>query len=246
MNYHPRFAAQDRDFRSARSAFIRAKKLATQYGARLRKIARHVEDIVTGFDDVIGQSVLIQALLRRYADTITPWAEAAADRMVTEVAQNDRQAWRRVSAEMGRTLQREIESAPIGVVMRQIKAEQVTLIRSLPLEAAQRVHDLTTKGISEGKRASEIAAEIMRTGEVTKSRAMLIARTETGRTATTLTQARAQSIGSTGYLWRTARDSDVRPSHKAMEGRFIAWGDPPTLDGIEGPRRRAAKLQVHG
>jgi uncharacterized protein with gpF-like domain len=35
-------------------------------------------------------------------------------------------------------------------------------------------------------------------------------------------------------LWRTARDGDVRASHKAMEGKQVDWNRPPTLDGMTG------------
>lgn len=231
MNYHHARFAQDRDILSARSAFIRAKKLSREYGIRLRKIAKQVGDLVAEFEhDFFGRTMTLQALLFRYADTITPWAEVTADRMIREVAQNDKQAWRRVSAEMGRQLHREIETAPTGIAMREAKARQVELIRSLPIEAAQRVHDLTTRGITEGRRASDIAAEIMRTGEVTKSRATLIARTETARTATELTKARAQHIGSTHFIWVTAGDGDVRPSHRALNGQAFRWDDPPECD----------------
>lgn len=62
----------------------------------------------------------------------------------------------------------------------------------------------------------------------------VIARTEVARTSSVLTQARAEHAGSTGYIWRTARDGDVRPSHKAMNGRFVRWGEPPTLDNLRG------------
>ena len=76
-----------------------------------------------------------------------------------------------------------------------------------------------------------LVEEIRRSGDVTASRATMIARTATSSTAEALVEARARSVGSTGYLWRTARDGDVRPSHRAMEGKFVAWGSPPTLDG---------------
>ncbi|MFX5937705.1 phage head morphogenesis protein, partial [Acinetobacter baumannii] len=81
-------------------------------------------------------------------------------------------------------------------VLQELLAEQVDLITSIPREAGQRVHELTLKGLEDSTRASEIAKEIMRSGEVAKSRAMLIARTEVSRTATSLTQARAQFVGS--------------------------------------------------
>ena len=119
-------------------------------------------------------------------------------------------------------------------VMKALLAEQVALIQSIPLEAAQRVHRLTLAGLEASTRFQEIAAEIRRSGEVAQSRSILIARTEVSRTATTLTQARAQSVESPGYTWTTSHDGTVRPSHKAMDGKFVAWDKPPTLDGMTG------------
>ena len=58
---------------------------------------------------------------------------------------------------------------------------------------------------------------------------MLIARTEVARTASGLTEARARHVGSDGYFWRTAKDADVRDSHRQMEGKFVKWNEPPTL-----------------
>lgn len=170
------------------------------------------------------------AALRRYAQILTPWASAVGERMVTEVAQRDERSWFQIADRMGKALKDEIRNAPTSTVMRTQMREQVKLITSLPADAAQRVHDLTVEGITKGWRADQIAAEIMRTGEVTKSRADLIARTEVGRTSTLLTQARAEHVGSTHYIWRTAGDSDVRASHKALNGKSIAWSDPPECD----------------
>ncbi|MGN5479510.1 phage minor head protein [Cupriavidus basilensis] len=42
------------------------------------------------------------------------------------------------------------------------------------------------------------------------------------------------SIGSPGYFWRTSGDKDVRDSHRDMEGKFVEWDKPPTLDGMTG------------
>lgn len=154
--------------------------------------------------------------------------------MIAEVAARDLKTWTETSKEIGSLLRQEIAESAVGRAMRESLDRQTALITSLPTEAAQRVRDLTIEGISKGTRASEIAAKIMETGEVTKSRANLIARTETSGTATELTKARAESIGSTGYIWRTSGDSDVRPSHRKMAGQFVAWGDPPTLDGMTG------------
>jgi SPP1 gp7 family putative phage head morphogenesis protein len=173
-------------------------------------------------------------MLRRYADALTPWATKVATDMLTEVNARDIGAWRALGAEISKGVMRDIMTAPAGEVMRALLSEQVTLIKSMPLDAAQRVHELTLKGLEDSTRASQIAKEIMRSGDVSKSKAMLIARTEVARTGSVLTEARAKHIGSDGYVWQTSRDGDVRQSHKEMQGKLVKWSDPPTLDGMTG------------
>lgn len=131
-------------------------------------------------------------------------------------------------------------TAPTGDALKTLLGEQVNLITSLPTDAARRVHELTMKAIVEGTRPDLLASEILRTGDVTKARATLIARTETARTASVLTQVRAQAVGSTGYIWRTSRDARVRPWHKKLEGQFVEWDNPPECD----PGHRAHAGQI--
>ena len=226
-----RSSVRHNDRISLRSAFIRAKKLQQRYASRLHGVARAIDHLVKGFDasTSVGQS-LIQAALIRYRETITPWAEATAERFVTEIAAADKEGWRRLSAEIGRGVEREIASAPIAPVMAQMRREQVELIRSLPSEAAERVAERVQNGIAQGLRAETVAAEIYQTGGVALSRAKTIARTETGRAATTLQAARAQHAGSQTFIWRTAGDADVRKSHKLLNGTTHRWDQPPVCD----------------
>jgi SPP1 gp7 family putative phage head morphogenesis protein len=214
------------------SAFIRARKAEEGYARQLRKIARHIGDFIRGTwkPDDLESSAQITDMMGRYARSLVPWAEAIASLMVADVAARDRGAWRKTAAEMGKLLGKEIDSAPTGHVLRQRMADQVSLITSLPTEAAERVHKLTLEGITQGRRAEDIAKEIARSGHVTMSRANLIARTEVGRTATELTKARAEHVGSTHFVWRTAGDSDVRETHRRLNGKVFRWDDPPECD----------------
>lgn len=172
----------------------------------------------------------LQALLGRYAEALTPWAERTAAKMLLEVDERDREAWRALGNEISKGLQLLIQRTPTGELLKQRLNEQVTLIKSLPIEAGQRVHELTLKGLEDSTRAREIAKEIERTGEVTTSRALLIARTEVSRTASELVGARAIHAGLTHYIWRTAHDGTVRPGHKAMEGKVCEWANPPAVE----------------
>ncbi len=169
-------------------------------------------------------------VLKAYVDALVPWAERAALRMIQEVNARDRDAWHELGASISQQLHRDLREAPIGNRVQELMQQQVTLIQSIPLKAAERAHELVLEGLEGSKRASEVATELLRTTEVTTSRATLIARTETSRVATVLVQTRAEAVGSTHYVWRTAGDADVRPGHQAMAGKVCEWANPPAVE----------------
>jgi SPP1 gp7 family putative phage head morphogenesis protein len=178
----------------------------------------------------------LQTALKRYSEAIEPWAKAAVRAMHTQVDLKDLAAWRELSEEMRRGLLDEIRRAPTGAVMRDLMDDQVGLIKSLPTEAAERVQKWTIVGMTDGTRAAEVATAIRDTFGVTQARAMLIARTETSRTAANLQEARAKYVGADTYVWRTVTDADVRPSHRKLEGTVHRWDNPPLCDP---PKTRA-------
>lgn len=223
------------DQAAPQSAFQPTRRLTLFYERSLRKIARQIGDLTSLYDPGGDQGVspLVSAL-HRYERLLEPWAETTAARMLSDVSRVNSQHWKQYSEQMGVELRRELENADTGRVMRQLQAEQVDLITSLPREAAERAQKIASESLITGARFSELRDELLKTGEVTKSRATLIARTETSRASSLLTQARAQAIGSTGYIWRSHRDNRTRPSHREMNGQFVAWEEPPTLDGLTG------------
>ncbi|MDP8858658.1 phage minor head protein [Serratia marcescens] len=201
-------------------------------------MAQVVGDIVsTSYDGSDNSVILINTRLTRYAELIAPWAESVALKMFDAVARREATQWRQISQEISAGLRVQMESTSAGQVARNIVEENIKLMKSLPLHAADRVSGIHARAIEamiSGERSKDFAAEIFRSGDVAWSRAKLIARTEIGRATQALTQARATAIGSEGYIWRTAHDGDVRHSHAKMEGKFVRWGDPPTLDGMTG------------
>lgn len=213
---------------------VKSRTTERWYETQLRKVARHVGDIVTGvagayepLDPRVAPAV--DKAMADYAALIDAWARTTGLRMISQISNQEEQAWYARSNEMAGWLRRELRTTPTGEIMRSLLDEQVSLIKSIPLDAAKRVHKLTQEAQFSGARADEVAAEIMRTNGVSASKAKLIARTEVARTASKLTEARARSIGSSGYVWRTSTDGDVRPAHAEMEGKFVAWDSPPKL-----------------
>lgn len=212
---------------------IKAERL---YSRQLSRLARHIGDIVSGFEINPETVPTITNMLRAYAEALAPWARVTANKMLSEINNRDREAWRNNGLQISEALRREILNAPTGEVMRALLDQQVDLITSLPIEAAKRVHELTLKGLETSSRAAEVAREIMRTGEVTESRALLIARTETSRTATVLVQARAVHVGSEQFIWRSSGDGDVRKDHRKLNGKAFRWDSPPVADERTGIR----------
>lgn len=239
-----RYTTVDRrsETKAQRAEFSASIRIEREFGVHLRKIATKVGHLVEQFDpNDHAEMTELEHMLQQYAEIIKPWARAVSRRMLTDVSRKDEREWKKVSKSMSESIRAEIHRRnPTGQMLRRLHAEQIDLITSLPLEAAQRVHDLTIKNLSDSGRASEIAKEIMRTGEVTTSRATLIARTEVARSSSLLVESRAKSIGSEGYIWRTSLDHDVRESHKKMEGKYVPWNKPPTL--IDGTTTHAGQI----
>lgn len=224
------------DRKARRRKWAKAASAESHYNSRLIEVSRIVGTLIKGLapnGDVGKAPALVQALTE-YAKLLEPWATSVASFMLADVARRDASMWRQNGKEMSRALSRELNNAPTGEILRQLQAEQVSLIKSIPLEAAKRVHELSVEGITTSMRAKEVAREILRTTDVAESRARLIARTEVNRATSNLVQARSTWAGSDGYIWRTSGDSDVRDSHREMEGKYVRWSEPPTLDKLKG------------
>ena len=205
------------------------------YARALRATAREVGRIIEAFGDLDPTKLPpLQAALSRYSEILKPWAKLKAANMIAQSDAQDIRSWRKATKEMSLEIRTAIRETPIGERLQELMGAQVSLIQSIPTKAAERVHKLVLENFEQQGRASEIAEEIKRSGKVASSRATLIARTEVARTSSLLTQSRAEHVGSEGYIWRTVHDSDVRPSHKKMDGKFVKWNSPPTLDGMTG------------
>jgi SPP1 gp7 family putative phage head morphogenesis protein len=224
------------DRKGKRQRWTSARAAESLYNTRLRSVAKQVGALVRGMapKGVFQDLSKLTGALESYSELLVPWANSVASYMLADVARKDAKMWRQHSKEVGRALSSEIASAPTGETLRQLQQQQVSLIKSIPLEAAQRVHRLSMSSLVSGVRAEELSKDILATESVTVARARLIARTEVARAAANLVEARASYAGSDGYIWRTSGDSDVRDSHKEMEGKYVRWAQPPILDKMTG------------
>lgn len=137
-------------------------------------------------------------------------------------------------------LRNELQGPIGGVVASQIN-RNAEIIKSLPLDVARQVTSYISDESIRGRRASAIVEDLQRKfPDMTRKKAALIARTETSKTSTALTRARAESVGIPSYVWRTSEDSRVRDSHEIMNGVIVFWRDPPSPERLLGKKNPPA------
>lgn len=116
--------------------------------------------------------------------------------------------------------------------------EQVTLITKATQDMLDTVARRIRDGVKVGKSAKEVAALINADlPGISYRRARIIARDQTAKLNSSLTQGRMTDAGLETYIWDTAQDERVRgdpsglypkalPSHFVMQGKICRWDDP--------------------
>lgn len=210
-------------------AFLPSKAAERSYERSLRSLATRIAGILKHNSPREAETIL-----REYAAAIEPWARQSAANMLQGVERDNADKFRRLTSRMGYDMRAFLGGDAVGrAVAARIEAN-TSLIKSLPLEAALKAGELAHESLITGMRAEDIAARLHGIGGATMSRVKVIALTEVSKASTALTRARAEGVGGEGYVWRSVRDGATRPSHRAMEGKFVKWAEPPTLDGMTG------------
>ncbi|MEC6741835.1 phage minor head protein [Acinetobacter baumannii] len=103
----------------------------------------------------------------------------------------------------------------------------VSLIKSIPQQYADKLEVLITNALQTGQTNEELAKAIKQLGLSTDYRARLIASDQMGKINGQINQARQLSMGVETYTWQTARDERVRPDHQHKQGKTFRWDLPP-------------------
>ncbi|ENX22459.1 hypothetical protein F892_01701 [Acinetobacter vivianii] len=103
----------------------------------------------------------------------------------------------------------------------------VSLIRSIPSQYADKVEALVLNALQTGQTNEELAKAIAKLGQTTDYRARLIAADQMGKINGQINKARQLSMGVETYTWQTAKDERVRLDHRHKQGETFRWDDPP-------------------
>lgn len=105
-----------------------------------------------------------------------------------------------------------------------------------------RLRETMTSNFYKGNRYEGMIRELQNSFGITASKAKFLAKQETKLLQSNYRQARYQDAGSEGYTWRCVKGTPkhpVRPEHKALDGKYIRWSEPPIVDSKTGRRAHA-------
>lgn len=113
-------------------------------------------------------------------------------------------------------------------------AENVALIKSVKDEYKEKVGKLLRDNVMDGQRPSNIVTQIKEVGNVSKSRARFIARDQTAKANSDITQLRAEALGAKMYVWSSSNDERSRPDHDVLDGMYCKYGDSSVFSDDQG------------
>lgn len=186
--------------------------------------------------------------LHRLSETnlLSEFARTLAGRMITHVRASNAKSWREAAQKAGKgkemyaALRTELQG-PVGDRVRDLLGENARLIKSIPAELAEKASKDIAEMQQKGMRPAEISKYLQKEiPKLAKSRIRLIARTETAKASTALTQARSEQLDIPAYEWSSVRDSRTRPGHKLMDGVIVFWDDPPDPEKLAGEKSTGA------
>lgn len=174
--------------------------------------------------------------------TYSPQWEAVARQsalaMVKAVAVSNARTWREAARQsqraalIHRILKQEFEN---NGSFQKILFANARLIKSLPADIARHAAQHAASKAIAGVRAESIIDDLRTYApHLAESRVRLIARTETAKAQSAITQVRATQAGLKYYLWRTSEDQRVRSSHKHMHGVACSFSSPPSPEKLAG------------
>lgn len=231
---------------AAEKEFYRALKKVAQASGHI------VDTHVDGAE--IKNARAMQKALEDYSRKLEPWAMRQSKKMLETVARSNKRAYEAKSKAIGTALKLNVAENNVERAAIALMNEQVSLIKSIPIESGLRAQEIAREAFLHGTRAQpnddtirELEEQMGMTTEVATSRAKLIAVTETARANAAFNQARATAVGAKGYIWRATMDGATRPAHAAMDGEYVRYDSPPHLeDGTVGHAGTFPRCRCYG
>lgn len=230
----------------------RPEQQIRHYRARLRELAKAVEDATRDELFPIVDSLIDQAGTRDDSARADGWQDELRDRMrvVRNRLDDEVEGKRRAMEKLADSVQQHATDdqikairAVLGVepdfydqdrvqgLLQAWKDANGAHIKSMADDAVKGIQDDASRAVRQGKTTRDVKDRLRKRFKMTDHRAKRIARTEVSQLNAHITRSRQKDVGINSYTWETAGDERVRDEHEYMQGRDVEWDDPPAETG---------------
>ncbi len=148
--------------------------------------------------------------------------------------QNKEQTQRTYKEAFGIDLTGMLGDGAIREKMEEAVRENVGLITSIQTDFINDIGEKVFGNLLEGGRSENLISIIRERGDVSLSRAKFIARDQTAKLNSGLTEARSKALGLDVYEWSGTGDERERDTHLPLNGKLCKYSDPTVYSGDGG------------
>ena len=217
-------------YRDALADFIRAMvgRITTSLSKK-----NLVDAVAISDDDYINS--LIEVLASIAGERIEEKAKLLATRFVTRVHyQNRTQFTRNFKNAFDVDLSSIIEKEVLGDTLSVAIQQNVELIKSIKNDFINDIGSSVFANYKSGFRHGELINEIRARGNVSYSRAKLIARDQTAKINADFNEERNKKMGFDVYKWKGTGDERERDSHRVLNNMLCRYSDPTVYSDDDG------------
>lgn len=230
------------------AAISLSKKIGIQYNVQLQKLVSAVkksieekiipvlfrlerEYVADGWDDDIDTA---------FESSRHDWSGSSFEYRAERVASEFVGTSNKVNQEKFEQSMRQIgidvygESPKLREYLAAATSENARLIKSIPAQYLDRVETLVKANMRAGRRPGAIVEQIRTQFGVTQARARMIARDQTAKVNSELSERRQREVGFEHFQWVTSQDERVRHDHAELARKdtkfgtgIYRWDDPP-------------------
>lgn len=221
-------------------------EMTDEYERKLTRYLKQFPQVAQDASPTRPLTLILTELAQKWAREFARRSSVLAERMINQVDVFSKANLGNSLKEMSGGLTIKTPMLPAGLSSRiaSSTAENVALIRNLPQEYAKRIQGLMLRSVQTGgKGASQIFEEIRHYGDMTRSRAELIAVDRTRKITTVINSERMKSAGVRQFEWiHSGGGAEPRPLHVEYDGQIFDLDDPPVIDERTGEKGLPGQL----
>ncbi|MCG7324291.1 minor capsid protein [Achromobacter sp. ACRQX] len=208
--------------------------MLAEYDAALRRLYRGNPEI-TQDESVTTQARRILAELgRKWSKAFAEKAGPLANRTIGQVDRFSKQNLGASLRDMSGGLTIKTFQMPAGLYDKVLAstAENVGLIKSIPVQFQDRIQGIVMRSIQSGGQGSgQIFDEIKNLNQVTRNRAKLIAVDQTRKITSAMNEERMKAAGVKQFEWiHSGGGAEPRSLHVQYDGQTFSMDNPPIID----------------